>query len=1074
MPLDNYYNLYDSSKKYEELMFRAGDGLQSRELNEMQTMAKAQLKGVGDALLKDGDIIAGVNLTIDSLTGITNITAGTVYLAGLVRTVSATTFTLPIVGIVTVGIRLLQSTITELEDPTLREPATAVRNYQEAGAARLKEVAMFGWDADGGEGQFYPIMVVENGILQNKTRPPVFDGVTQMLARYDYDANGHYIVDGLGVQFVSKDMGTNEYVFMLSSGVANVTGFKVTRDQDQRLRLLIAPDMDSVQSEPHVFVPDGAGKMKIILNRSPLSEVTRITATVEKTVTVTRGAYSGGTDIMPDPTVIEIVSVKQGGTTYTKVTDYTTEGGVVNWSPTSGIEPAPTSSYVVVYRYIKQITSEASDDVSVTVSGAVSNTIVQVDYKYKLPRVDSIVISQNGLVSVVKGVSSIRNAQEPVITADQLRLANISYDWISNNIPSVQSVGVRVVSTSDIQGMKSQINALFDLVAREQLKNDLTIRESASKKGIFVDPFFDNDMRDMGATQDAAIVSGSLMSPISANLVGQYVLTPQILPFVLRTLLEQTARTGSMKINEYASILPMPANVLLTPSQDYWIETDNNFSSDVTTLVARTVNQTIGGGGAVTGVSSTTSSSSSTSVEFMSTASSVIKNMRQIVIAVNVKGFGNKESVSAMRFDGVALSVQTALKADSSGFVSTNFTIPANTPAGTKLFEIEGSGGSYGSAVFVGQGTLNVNTWRNRITTTITTTNTTNTANIVRNVDPLAQTFVLPVSETVAGIELWFSKKGEKDVTVQIRETSLGMPTPRALTEGRISASSIVTNGVTRIVFNTPAILTAGIEYAICILSDDVTHELAIAEIGKFDSIKSRWVTSQPYQVGVLFSSSNNSAWTPHQDKDLTFRLLSANFTQNSQTVAIASNVSVTNMSDLMVFATVERPFGGTDVRFIATLEDGRKFIFSENSGVSLPDSYTGKLDLMAELIGTTQASAVLAPDVLVVYGNMKNEATYISRGITAGTTFSVQIIADVLVYGSSSVSMSIESGTSMTFVPVSFNAGIPLGDGWTEIVWKVGGLAGIGTDKMTRVKATINNSPAYRAQIKNLRVIIT
>ncbi len=49
MPLERYYNLYDPSKHYTELLFRAGDGLQSRELNEIQTTLKAQLKGVGDA-----------------------------------------------------------------------------------------------------------------------------------------------------------------------------------------------------------------------------------------------------------------------------------------------------------------------------------------------------------------------------------------------------------------------------------------------------------------------------------------------------------------------------------------------------------------------------------------------------------------------------------------------------------------------------------------------------------------------------------------------------------------------------------------------------------------------------------------------------------------------------------------------------------------------------------------------------------------------------------------------------------------------------------------------------------------
>lgn len=1072
MPLERYYNLYDPSKHYTELLFRAGDGLQSRELNEIQTTLKAQLKGVGDALLKDGDIISGCSLSIDQNTGETSITSGVIYLAGLVRTVEAASFSLPTVGQVTVGVRLNQINITELEDPILREPAVGVRNYQEPGAARLQEIVVYAWVAmdgmqDAGSGQFYPMMTIDQGILQNKTRPPVFDGVTQMLARYDYDANGHYIVEGLGASFMATDSLAHENVLLLSSGTANVRGFKVTRDQDQRLRLPIDPELETVQSEPHVFTPDRTGKMKIALNRAPLAEVLRISATAEKTLTLTRGAYSGGSDTLPDSTVIEVLSVKQNTISYSAGADYSTAGGVINWAPTSGIEPAPGSSYTVSYRYIKQLNADATDDVSVTVSGAVSNTIVQIDYRWKLPRVDSLTLSQDGTVTVVKGLSVSRNAQAPVVAGDQLRLVNIAYNWFSDQSPIVQSVGVRTVTTADMHSMQQQIRNLYDLVAREQLKNDLTLRESASKKGIFVDPFLDNDLRDLGADQTAAMVRGSLMAPLSATAVGPYLSSPKILPFTLRTLLEQSARTGSMKINAYAAIAPMPATVLLDPSQDFWVETNNQFASDVTNTVYQSVNQTIGSG-ALREITTATNTSLNRATSLDSSKSQALGNLRQISIQVNAKGFGNKETVSAMRFDGVDLALSSGLAADSTGVVSTRFTIPANTPAGTKLFEIEGSDGSYGSAVFVGQGNLTVNTWRNRITTTITTTTTT------RWYDPLAQTFALPSAQMVSGIDLWFTAKGSHDVTVQIRETSLGFPAPRALAEGRISAASIVTNGATAIVFQSPVMLDAGTEYAICILTDDTTHELAIAELGKWDSSNSRWVTSQPYQIGVLLSSSNNSTWTPHQDKDLAFRLLAASFSQPTLTLSLASKVSVNAMTDMVLFATVERPATGCDIRFIVSLDDGRRFSINEGAGISLPDAFTGKLDVVAELSGSRDASPVLAPDVLLVVGSMSNTASYISRAITADTHFTVQVIADVYAPGTASVGVLLEHDQAGNFVPVSFDSGSPLGDGWVEMTYKGEGLAGIGLDHATRIKLMLNNSPAYRAQVKNLRVIIT
>ena len=68
--VSQYYNLYDSTKNYTELLFRAGKVLQSKELNEMQSMLKNQIKNVGDTILSDGDIIEGCQLVIDG----TNVT----------------------------------------------------------------------------------------------------------------------------------------------------------------------------------------------------------------------------------------------------------------------------------------------------------------------------------------------------------------------------------------------------------------------------------------------------------------------------------------------------------------------------------------------------------------------------------------------------------------------------------------------------------------------------------------------------------------------------------------------------------------------------------------------------------------------------------------------------------------------------------------------------------------------------------------------------------------------------------------------------------------------------------------
>ena len=206
------------------------------------------------------------------------------------------------------------------------------------------------------------------------------------------------------------------------------------------------------------------------------------------------------------------------------------------------------------------------------------------------------------------------------------------------------------------------------------------------------------------------------------------------------------------------------------------------------------------------------------------------------------------------------------IKADENGVVRGSFTVPANMPVGTKDVEFIGRDGSYGSAHYTGRNTIETRELR-RITT-ITTLRS----------DPLAQTFTLDSGRHIAALDLWFRQKGDSQVRVQIRETQLGIPNQTVLTEASLEPSQINLSGTaTRFEFQ-PVYLNAGQEYALVLLTDDGVHEVAIAELGKYDASHG-WVTSQPYQVGVLLSSSNAQTWTPHQDRDLSFTLHAARFT---------------------------------------------------------------------------------------------------------------------------------------------------------------------------------------------------
>ncbi|GHU21938.1 hypothetical protein FACS189472_14760 [Alphaproteobacteria bacterium] len=70
----------------------------------------------------------------------------------------------------------------------------------------------------------------------------------------------------------------------------------------------------------------------------------------------------------------------------------------------------------------------------------------------------------------------------------------------------------------DIEALKDMVLNLYYLMSQERLKNDANASDPSTKKGIFVDPFFDDDMRDQGISQTGAIVDKCLTLPVHSEV----------------------------------------------------------------------------------------------------------------------------------------------------------------------------------------------------------------------------------------------------------------------------------------------------------------------------------------------------------------------------------------------------------------------------------------------------------------------------------------------------------------------------------------------------------------------------
>lgn len=399
------------------------------------------------------------------------------------------------------------------------------------------------------------------------------------------------------------------------------------------------------------------------------------------------------------------------------------------------------------------------------------------------------------------------------------------------------------------------------------------------------------------------------------------------------------------------------------------------------------------------------------------------------------------------------------LVADSNGQVIGKFTIPANIPVGAKAVRVEGMGGTAGTATFTGRGVITVE--ERRRVTTITDS--------FWMVDPIAQTFTLTDGRHVAAIDLWFAVAGTDDIIVQIRDTLAGFPAQAVFAEQRVTPSAIQPSGThTRVAFDNPVWLEAGREYAIVVLTDSAVAAVHVAELGKFDATNQRWITSQPYQVGVLLSSSNAQTWTPHQTKDLAFRLLACKFAPTAKTVDLGT-VAVTDTSDLLVNLNIDIPATGANAEIRATAPSGEVFRMGAGRPINLPSRINGNVDFSLQLTGTANASPVVYSGAQFIAGDLQESGTYVSRAFPVGVDARVVVTFEAIIPGTSTILVEIQNALG-AWVEVPFDSGENVGDGWVERTYILPSI----TVTNSRVRLTLTGTAQYRPRVRKLRCIAT
>lgn len=1115
--VNGYYNLYDSTKGYTEMLFRAGKVLQSKELNELQSMLKNQIKNVGNTILTNGDIIEGCQLIIADNKKSVTITSGRIYLDGDVREVAATTVDIDGEGTEVIGAILRTSYVTEDDDADLKDIATGYDNYAQDGAYRLKEqVEITVNDADASI--LYNLVDGEQLTINTAEDLTQLDKINATLARRTFDESGNYKVSGLTLSDKQQNDENNIYL-TLEGGTAYVRGYEVTKQTATTVGLQRANTLRSISDEPKTFRD---GVTRYTLNNNYVNSIKKLMSIVQVTQDITRGSIVGGIDYLPLAPVDQIVSITQGGTTYVEGTDFQMLNDGVDWSIGTKA-PDPGSSYSCTWKYNKTMvkdvdyTLEHSDDylygyVTFLENGdkpVVGSTFL-INYDFMLCRRDIISLDKDGNVLVTQGQSDIlRTVESPSVDTDSaLVIGSVLLKPMDNTV-SIINNNTKAIHMLDLYNMLERINDLEYNQAITDLDQEAAAGENATQlAGVFTDGFIgvtkadtyhsewtasiDLDNQELTLPFDT-FVSALVPDKNNGYRAGQFnrLLTA---PYSEITLLSQPLVTGSIRVNSY-NAFPKRPSLKLSPEVDNWVETSTTTIQGGTTTRTVTLRrwwyhknaswaatekalwQSYGyaDGGASLGWSNGSATRTQTAVQ--SVVNTAIMYMRQRSVNVTISNLEPNSDNIVVTFNGkqVALSPNQSkyqgtnsgtLKADSSGTTVGHFTVPANTLCGTvevKAYAVN-TPSLNGTANYTANGnkqTITKKVWTEKIILTAS--------------DPLAQSFQFEMDQYVTGVGIYFCDKNlAEPVTVQVRNMVNGYPGTTVYAEKVLQPEECKTSNrgtaETKVVFDDPVYCNANEQYCFTILSNSDVDSVWIAETTKQDLASGSLVSKNPYLNGTMFSSSNALTWTAHQSSDMKFNIYGAKFETSGQ--VIFNQIENATYDRLMIMSDESIPVG-CSIQWQYRVNGGEWMPIETYDDRDLSE-IAETVDVKVTIGANSTTSPAIALDSLILCGfENQNEGVYISKNVAVEDGFNkVKVVVDMYLPTGSNAVVSFATDVNGTTWQALENTGSVQKSALYKTFTFEKILSGIANNYRVKIDLTTVDK-TNRPRVQNLRSIM-
>lgn len=1125
-----YHDTFNANDEYSTVLFRPGVSLQNRELNELQSILKNNIKQIGDSILSDGDIIEGCQLIIpatDTIQKPCTVTSGKLYLEGMVRNLEETHLTLQGVGVEKIGVKVNQEVITEFDDDDLNDVATGFANYRQSGAHRLKETLEIVLDDETASTLF----TIQDGVIVNNAASEdtsVLDKFTNTLARRTYDESGNYKVWGLNMTLKPMETQDEDYIFLsLSEGKAYIQGFEILKQAATTIPLERAIALRQVRNEPKAFT---SGTSMYPLNNLPVSQITDLVATVSMTMQLTRGSIANGSDPIPEiyRPAVDIQSIIQvnTGQTFVKGQDFTLQQDTVNWG-LDGNEPDAGESYNITFTYNRTMIPDVdyelkfqnnqyyinllvdysnsyTDTNGNTVNGIINGSTMMVDYTFMLYYIAVVTMDKVGNVRVIKGQPDIKDTvSAPNVNSQEVLVLGSILLTPNNDSVDISNFKNTRISMAELQDMVQRLYEMEYNQAITDLDTEaMSGEEPTSLKGIYTDGFVGLSKCDLnydnistGVKFDAAIDLDNqeltLSAPSSPNdleLRERLDLSPASSATLFTRLLTGHATETKVANQPYAThvslinpyqVFPDRPTLAISPAVDSWINTNSiTIKVDGGVVIKDTVVR-------ASGRSSTSVLSQETKVSYATQVlESAITYMRSRTITVYGKKFGIHRGNIILLFNDNPVTFtagancqgeNNTLKSNAAGEVNCTFTVPSNTLCGTVKVELYPEDDENFRAV--ANYTANGITRTTRITETTTVFRT-----MLRtyNSDPLAQTFQFEKDQFISSIGIYFCvRDANEDVIIQLRGVDNGYPNNTVFAEKVLKGSECLPSELgtieTLVAFDDPVYCRANTQYCFTILTESSTASVYYAQLGGRDLATNVQVLRNPYIAGMMFSSSNALTWTAHQSQNLKFNIYGNTFNTNSY--AYFAEVVDVSYDRIALYAETEVPVD-TELTWEYSKDSGDTWYpISLGMDIELTSLVT-KVLIRAKFKSNVTVSPVVAADSLMLVGyKNETECNYISKNITTDSPYTnIKQIVDLLVPTGTNVTLYYCTDTNgaewASAIEDVSQRKVKDANGYTQYVFEAQLASSGATNYRVRIKLSTNNT-CIRPKVKNLMSIL-